>query len=184
MRRLSDLLLCAGISLLVYGLLRMKFKPEIIRVETAPDTGDTQLDETIRKGRESLKKIRALNDAIPDKKLSARLDELESLTGKIFTEVEADPKKLPQIRRFMNYYLPTTLTLLERYARLQSAAGAGENVGQAMAKIEQMVDTVVVAFRKQLDALFASEVMDITADVAVMEQMMASQGLTENKDFS
>ncbi len=184
MRRLSDLLLCAGVSLLAYGLLRIKCKPEVIRVETVPDTGDAQLDETIRKGRESLKKIRALNDAIPDKKLSSRLDELESLTGKIFAEVEADPKKLPQIRRFMNYYLPTTLTLLERYARLQRAAGAGENIGQAMAKIEQMIDTVVVAFRKQLDALFASEVMDITADVAVMEQMMASQGLTDKQDFS
>lgn len=183
MKRLSDLLLCAGVSALTYALLRRKFKPEVIEVETAPDTGNTQLDETIRQGREALKKIRALNDAIPDRKLSARLDEMESLTGKIFAEVEADPKKLPQIRRFMNYYLPTTLTLLERYTRLQKASG-GENVTQAMEKIEQMIDTVVVAFRKQLDALFASEVMDITADVAVMEQMMASQGLTNQQDFS
>lgn len=182
MYRLWHLLVCAALSAGAYALLRLKFKPETVRVETEPDTGDAALDETIRQGRDALRQIRALNDAIPDHALSAQLDELESLTGKIFAEVEADPKKLPQIRRFLNYYLPTTLTLLGRYERLQHA-GSGENAAQARAKIEQMLGMVVVAFRKQLDALFASEVMDITADVAVMEQMLAAQGMTEKKDF-
>lgn len=129
-----------------------------------------------------MKKMRALNDAIPDHALSRQIDELETLAGQIFAEVGRDAKKLPQIRRFLNYYLPTTLQLLERYAHLQNA-GSGENVRQAMDRIRQMIDLIVVAFRKQLDALFASEVMDITADIAVMEQLLAAQGMTEKQDF-
>ena len=46
-----------------------------------------------------------------------------------------------------------------------------------------MLDKVIVAFQKQLDSLFESDVVDITADIQVMEQMMASQGLTDKKDF-
>ena len=182
MYRLWHLLLCAALSAAAYAVLSLKFKPETVRIEEKIDTGDPELDETIRQGREAVASMRRLNDAIPDHALSQQIDELENLTGRIFAEVENDPKKLPQIRRFLSYYLPTTLTLLERYAHLQSAGG-GENVEQAKAKIRQMIDLVVVAFRRQLDALFASEVMDITADVAVMEQMLASQGMTDKKDF-
>jgi hypothetical protein len=182
MYRLWHLLLCAALSAACYALLRLKFPPETQQIETEPDTGNTALDETIRQGRESLRKMRALNAKIPDQKLTEQINELEQLTGKIFAEVERDPGKLPQIRRFLNYYLPTTLTLIERYAHLQSS-GSGENVGQAKAKIEQMLSRIVIAFRRQLDALFASEVMDITADIAVMEQMLAANGMTEKKDF-
>ena len=182
MYRPWHLVLCAALSAAAYAALSLKFRPETVRVEEKIDTGDPALDETIRQGREAVASMRRLNDAIPDHALSQQIDELENLTGRIFAEVENDPKKLPQIRRFLSYYLPTTLTLLERYAHLQSAGG-GENVEQAKAKIRQMVDLVVVAFRRQLDALFASEVMDITADVAVMEQMLASQGMTDKKDF-
>lgn len=182
MYRLWHLLACAALSCGAYALLRWRFPPQTVRVACEPDTGDETLDQTIRQGREALAKLRALNDAIPDHDLSQQIDELESLTGRIFAEVTADPKKLPQIRRFLSYYLPTTLTLLERYVRLQSA-GAGENAARSREKIRQMLDLVVVAFRRQLDALFASEVMDITADVAVMEQMLAAQGMTEKQDF-
>ena len=58
-----------------------------------------------------------------------------------------------------------------------------------MQKIEDLLDKVIVAFQRQLDALFESDVVDITADIRVMEQMMASEGLTRidrilhNRDF-
>ena len=39
------------------------------------------------------------------------------------------------------------------------------------------------AFQKQLDGMFERDVVDITADIQVMEQMMAAQGLTEQNDF-
>ena len=52
------------------------------------------------------------------------------------------PQKLPQIRRFLNYYLPTTLKLLNAYDRMDSAGVAGANIDGTMGKIESMLDTV------------------------------------------
>ena len=67
--------------------------------------------------------------------------------------------------------------------QLQNLGLKGENISSAMQQIEEMLDKVIVAFQKQLDSLFERDMVDITADIQVMEQMMASQGLTDQKDF-
>ncbi len=176
------LLLCAACSALAYVVLRLKFPPKAVEIEREPDTGDKALDDAIREARTSLRRMRSLGSEIPDPGVCTQLAEIESLGGRILAELEASPDKLPQLRRFLNYYLPTTLGLLERYARLRKS-GEGENVKLAMERIEQLLGQVAVAFRRQLDALFASETMDITADIAVMEQMLRASGLTDETDF-
>ena len=94
-----------------------------------------------------------------------------------------NPEKLGEIKQFMSYYLPTTIKLLEQYVVLQNQGMRMGNIDDGMKRIEDMLDKVIVAFQKQLDSLFEADVVDITADIQVMEQMMASQGLTDRKDF-
>lgn len=146
-------------------------------------TGNPELDAVIRQGRQSVKRIQELNDDIPDFKISAQLKQIEILTASIIDQVEKKEDKLKQVRQFMNYYLPTTIKLLEQYVQLQNVGLKGENITSGMQQIEDLLDKVIVAFQKQLDSLFERDVVDITADIQVMEQMMASQGLTQQKDF-
>ena len=148
-----------------------------------PDTGNAELDRVLLRGRQDLQTIEKINAAIPDEKLSKQLDELASLTRKIFQEVQEAPEKLPQIRRFMDYYLPTTISLLQKYEKFHTREIAGQNSREAMAQIGQLLDKILVAFQKQLDTLFDADVMDITAEIRVMEQMLQSSGLTEKQDF-
>ena len=101
------------------------------------------------------------------------------MSQKIFDEVKRDPKKLPQIRRFMDYYLPTTLKLLNSYDRMSAAGVSGENIDSTLAKVEGMMRTIVAAFEKQLDSLYGSEALDISTDITVLETMMAREGLTD-----
>lgn len=122
--------------------------------------------------------MRRLNDAIADEKISQQIDRMEKTTQAIFTHVAEHPQKLPQIRRFLNYYLPTTLKLLNAYDRMDSAGVAGANIDGTMGKIESMLDTVTAAYDKQLDALFADEALDISAEITVMEQMLCQEGLS------
>ncbi len=146
-------------------------------------TGNPELDAVIRQGRSSVKRIQELNDDIPDYKISAQLKQIEILTASIIDQVEKKEDKLKQVRQFMNYYLPTTIKLLEQYVQLQNVGYKGENIENGMKQIEDMLDKVIVAFQKQLDSLFESDMVDITADIQVMEHMMASQGLTDQTDF-
>lgn len=145
--------------------------------EKEESTGNEELDKMIRDGRLAISEMKRLDDNIPDETLSAQIRRLEEVSGKIFEQVKADPGKLPQIRKFMDYYLPTTLKLLNAYDRMSGTGVSGENIDSTMEKVEQMMGTIVTAFEKQLDSLFGSEALDISTDISVLETMMAREGL-------
>ena len=147
-------------------------------------------DEAIGKGKprfdnseydKIIREIRELNDRIADEAISEKIDRIEDLTRRIFTLVEQKPAMRPQINKFMNYYLPTTLKLLDSYALLEAQGIEGDNITASKQEIERTMDLLVAGFEKQLDLLFRSQAMDISSDVAVLEGMMAQDGLGENK---
>ena len=145
--------------------------------EAPASTGAPKIDALIQERDRAMGEMRRLNDAIEDEEISRRIDQLEDATGKIIDQVVAHPEKLPQIRKFMNYYLPTTLKILNAYDRMGSAGVSGENIDGTMHRIETIMDTIVMAFHKQLDALFRDEAMDIASDITVMETLLAQEGL-------
>lgn len=140
-------------------------------------TGNAELDKMLKDGKLAITEMKRLDAAIEDESLSADIVRLEQVSAKIFEEVKADPKKLPQIRKFMDYYLPTTLKLLNAYDRASSTGISGENVDATIQKVEGMMKTIVTAFEKQLDSLYGSEALDISTDITVLETMMAREGL-------
>ena len=144
--------------------------------EKPKTTGNPEIDALIKDRERAISEMRRLNDAIEDEKISAQIDHLELTTGKIIDHVVQNPKKLPQISRFMNYYLPTTLKLLNAYDRMDSAGVAGDNITSTKQRVEKMMDTLVQAYDKQLDALFGDEAMDISTDITVMESLLRQQG--------
>ena len=137
-------------------------------------------DKAIAEGDAAIKAMRALNDRIQDETISGQIDRLEEVSGKIFDCVKADPKKLPQIRKFMNYYLPTTLKLLNAYDRMSSQGVEGQNISGTMERVESMMSTIVTAFERQLDSLFGDQALDISTDITVLDNMMAREGLSDD----
>ena len=84
----------------------------------------------------------------------------------------------------MTYYLPTTIKLLNAYDRMDSQGIEGENIDKTMKNINEMLDAAIVAYKKQLDSLFANQALDIETDIAVMNAMLDREGLSDKKDFN
>ena len=145
--------------------------------EERTSTGNPAVDALIKERERAVSEMRRLNDAIADETISAQIDRLEQATTKIIDQVAEHPSKLPQIRRFLDYYLPTTLKLLNAYDRMDSVGVSGTNIDGTKGKIEDMMETICTAFDKQLDALFGDEALDISTDITVMEQMLAREGV-------
>ena len=139
-------------------------------------TGNAELDKMIKDGEMAISEMRRLNDSIEDEKISADIERLEKSSKAIFEQVKATPEKLPQIRKFMDYYLPTTLKLLNAYDRMSATGISGENIDTTKTKVENMMTTIVTAFEKQYDALFGADALDISTDITVLETMMAREG--------
>ena len=147
--------------------------------EKKSKTGNPEVDKIIDEGSEYLKKLRAANDAIPDESLSECIYRMEKSSADIFRFIGDHPEKAQEIRKFMNYYLPTTLKLLGSYQRLSSQSVKGENITSTLFNIAGMMHTVADAFEKQLDSLFTDEAMDISADITVFETMLKQEGFVE-----
>ena len=122
-------------------------------------------------------------DRIADAVLSEKIDHLETVAGKIFREVEEHPEKQQQAATFLNYYLPTTLKLLDSYAKFEEAGIEGENLSRAQERIEETMDALIKGFDKQLDDLYRNEAMDIDSDIRVMENMLRRDTASVEDDF-
>lgn len=127
--------------------------------------------------------LRSVNDAIPDEEMSDKISRLEAVSAKIFAQAKSDPDKLPRMRKFLDYYLPTSLKLLQTYAELDAQGVEGENITESKHRIEQTMDTLVHAFETQLDQLFQDDALDVSADIDVMENMLRADGLTGDTPF-
>ena len=126
-----------------------------------------------------LAEIRKENDLIPDAQLTAQMNQLDKVANQIFHTVAEHPEKAPQIRRFMDYYLPTTLKMLTGYRKMDERQVKGQNANETRAQIREAMDTVLKAFDKQLDALYQDELLDISTDIDVMETMLRQDGLID-----
>ena len=189
LRSMGDYLACAAVSAVVFIVGKAIFpdktftvpdekKQEKKQPEKPKTTGDPKIDALIKERERAISEMRRLNDAIEDEKISEQIDHLEQTTSKIIDHVVAHPKKLPQISRFMSYYLPTTIKLLNAYDRMDSTGVAGDNISGTKQRVEKMLDTLVKAYDNQFDALFGDEAMDISTDITVMENLLRQQGFT------
>lgn len=156
--------------------------PKPQKEEEPASTGNAELDAVLKEGRKYIDKIKFANDMIPEEDISNKIARLEQVSAKIFEYVAEHPKKLPDIRRFMSYYLPTTLKLLDAYCQFDAQPIQGENITLAKREIHETLDTINVAFENLLDNLFKDVALDISTDISAMEAMMAQEGLTDS-DF-
>lgn len=161
---------------------RQKAEPKAEAEPTAAKAEPEQPEDpeiaALRQDRDrAVGEMRRLNDSIEDPTLSRQIDHIEATTGKIFAYVMAHPDQKGQIRRFLNYYLPTTLKLLNAYDRMDAAGVSGSNIDGTKGKIEDIMGTICKAFDKQLDALYGEEALDISTDITVLENMLAQEGL-------
>ena len=145
-----------------------------------PKTGDAAVDSLVQKGQEMLLQIREENDLIPDPELSRQMEQLDDVANRIFRTVAEQPQKAPQIRRFMDYYLPTTLKMLQGFRKMDERKVEGENADSTRWQIRQAMDVVLKAFDKQLDTMYQDDMLDISTDIDVLETMLRQDGLIDS----
>ncbi len=142
-----------------------------------------EIDPIIEEGNRALSEMGRLYMSIDDPEVKKKINELMRVTDKIVQDAIADPSDIPQIKKFLNYYLPTTIKLLNSYDRMRAQGIAGENLDKSMKSINEMLDTSIEAFKRHLDSLFDNQALDIETEIDVMNKMLAREGLTGQKDF-
>lgn len=182
------ILIILGIG--AYTLLSMLFpgKTESVKEPEKPvSTGNAEIDALLAEGRRAVDEMVRLMLSIKNAIIRDKIKELIDVTERIFRDVIDDPDDYRQVKRFADFYLPTTIKLLQTYDRMGTVetAGedfAGENITGTMNRIEAILDKTLAGYKKQLDALFANQALDIETDIVVLENMLKREGLA-GKEF-
>ncbi|MBR4459171.1 MAG: 5-bromo-4-chloroindolyl phosphate hydrolysis family protein [Clostridia bacterium] len=147
--------------------------------EDLDKTGNEHVDEVIAKGQDALRQIREANDEIKDPQLTEQLYTIEDKCTQIFRTISEAPDKVGQIRKFMNYYLPTTLKMLKSYRTMQNRGISDTELGRHRDTMRHGLDMINTACQKQLDNLYREDMLDISTDIDVLEQMLKRDGFVE-----
>lgn len=192
--RIWALLLAISVSSFVSYLLnknagkKVKLEEEQKKKEEAkaPEKKSygSEVDAILAEGNRALSEMGRLYLSIKDTEVRKKINEIMRITDKIAQDAIADPSDIPQIKKFMNYYLPTTIKLLNAYDRMSSQGIEGQNLDKSMKNINDMLDAAIEAYKKRLDSLFENQALDIETDIEVMNAMLAREGLSGEKDFN
>ena len=166
--RLWALLAALGAAVLAFAGAKKICPPRVVETEVPFHTGVDDVDAMLTEMQQQLDTLHALNEALPDPQLSAAMTRMEKAGRSIVETVEATPAKAKQVRRFANYYLPDAVNVLQQYAKLAKQGVRGENAASIRAEVEHNAASIATAFENQLDALYAAESMDLSADLTAL----------------
>ena len=115
-------------------------------------------------------------------KLGAQADEelmqMQKTCASILGFVHNHPEQLNRVRRFREYYLPTTRKLLD------TAQGLGEtdtaNAAEIRRDITGILHTLNQAYEKLYDTLLQDVSMDVSTEIDTLEAMLRQDGLTHD----
>ncbi len=177
--KLWALLVALGGAAAAFGLGQKFCPPHGVEHEVPFHTGQDDVDAMLTDIQQKLDTLHGLNASLPDPALSAAMDRMEKAGRSIVEAVEANPAKAKQVRRFANYYLPDAVNILQQYATLARQGVKGENAAAIRTEVEHNAASIATAFENQLDALYAAESMDLSADLTVLQNMLKGQGLSK-----
>jgi len=167
----------------VLFVLRAIFPDKVEYIEKPIVTGDENVDTLLREGEVATAEMRRLAASITREAVKQRVLAIADITDKIFKNVADDPDDYKQVRRFADFYLPTTMKLMRTYDSFGKSEVAAENINDTRARIEETFDYIHASYTKQYDALFANQALDIETDIEVLQAMLKKEGLAE-RDFT
>ena len=172
-------------AVIAYMLLSLLFHGKTERIEVPAEpirSGDDNIDALLDEGGKAVSEMRRLRDSIPGEDVRKKLDEIIIVTDKIFKDLLDDPGDYKQVKRFADFYLPTTMKLLNTYDRFVQSGSGGENVTGTMERIDTALDTILSSYNKFFDSLFEDQALDIETDIQVLESILRREGLL-NSEF-
>ena len=168
-------------ALVAYALLSLVFKGKTEYVEIPEEpvrTGDELIDALLEEGETVVAELRGLNASIDDSAVHAKFDEIITVIDKIFKDLTEDPGDYKQVKRFSDFYLPTTVKLMRAYDRFTKTNADGENISGTLDRICNSLDLILDSYKRFFDSLFENQALDIETDIRVLENLLKQEGFT------
>lgn len=169
-----------GIAAYGAGILIFRDKKKI-------DISDNlEIDDriAIKKAKDLTTKMQNISKQLESPQLVKNVKSIVITTNKIIETVEKKPEKIKKVGNFLNYYLPVTMKILERYDEIENQKLNTKDSKKFMSSVEDMISKIKGAFEEQLSNIYQTEMVDTDAELKVFESMLKSDGFLDEIDFN
>ncbi|NLD71242.1 MAG: hypothetical protein GX649_00835 [Chloroflexi bacterium] len=166
-----------GVGVVVWLLLTLVLPEPVPEAPKVAGMTTREAQEAIREAQAKVRRLRALGRRLPAAKVRLRVSDISQVAEVIVDGLEKDPKDIPAARRFLDYYLDATITVVNRYKDLLDRGGSSEQVQEVLGRFEGLLDAIHATFEKQRDRLLRDDVLDLDTDITVLKRMMDMEGL-------
>lgn len=162
-----------AISAVAYGAGTLIFKD---RSKIDYSTKNTNLYEILKNAKSQTTQIFDISKQLEDRELIANVQDICNTSNKIIDTLSKNPGKLSQVNNFINYYLPLTIKILQRYDEIENQKLNSEESQKFMKSVRDMIAKIKEAFHEQLNNMYQAEIIDTDAELKVFEEMLKSDG--------
>lgn len=151
---------------------------------------NSKIDLSVQNSEEALKiandnnlKLVNISSKLENEDLVKNIDEIVDISNKIIKAIKEKPEKMNNANNFLNYYLPVTIKILQRYDEIENQKLETEQTIKFMKSIQDMIKTIKEAFKKQLENMYHSDMIDTNAEIKVFESMLKADGFLDDDNF-
>lgn len=122
--------------------------------------------------KQNIHELRKLYDEVNDEIIQNLLKDIIKISDKIYKEVVVNTDKLYKLERFNNYYLVTVKKIVEKYIKLSKNKIKNSKNEEFFIKIQEFLKNVTLSFNNLYQSLYNDEIIDLDAEMQVMEKEM------------
>ena len=137
----------------------------------------SMLKETMSLGKDKVAEIDRLSEKIKDPSVKEKVLEIREQVVKIFENFKNDPDDIKISRQFLSYYLDTTIKIIRKYIDLSSQKVISVELKESLKRVDEILVQIIDAFQKHHDKLIQNDIMDLDAEITVMEKTMKMEGM-------
>lgn len=172
------ILISGLIALLVYGAVFLLTKPVKRIGKTRVDNlkGGTELLQIMSDAYEDMQVIHKASQLTLEADINVKAQKLYELGDRMLSYLSQNPQKISSARRFFSFYLDTGANILTKYINLITTNPDSPQVQRLTPETVRALDILHDAFMKQFNKLMQNEVMDVEADIELLEKTLHMEG--------
>lgn len=167
-----------GIIMLYWAHRRKKkhAKPQL-NFSSGNEELDKLNDELFNKAVDDFNALEKELKRVQDNELRKQLRKMQGIANNFLTYLQQHPERMSLARRFVDYYQDRALLLVRKYQELEKTGLEAQEVQQAKEEIKQLLDNFDEAYEDQFSKVLNAQLMDLDAEMKVMKQNMAADGI-------
>ncbi len=138
---------------------------------------------SINQWKSYIKTIKEAESEFKSQDISFSLYRLSKVVEKVIDYLEKHPEKEKDVKKLMEFHLPSTVKLILSYRELDKSGINTFNIEKTKEEIVSACDKIHEAFNGVLEDLYNDKAIDVSTDIQVLKMMLSREGFLDRDVF-